>query len=270
MPTRNPLESSEDSVILASTPSGDYVIDSPNTTSTSSVIETPITKSPSTGSASVHGSVEPAGDEDTRREPILVGNTSGQMVPTSRTIYKVRARPAVRHTTSEVVLGAGSVICISVPHRVSNFRLDSPSKRAAFLYHLEGFYDHGSLPTYVPDGVTGFTEAIVVYEMGRKVDISKTRDINDWSFRELQGDGVVMPYEGIARFHARWSSSATSGREHALEIVNAHSYVGSMLQLFKGRLRKLWNEQSSANCLALELREWFLRASALHVGIEPG
>ncbi|EGG13078.1 uncharacterized protein MELLADRAFT_86950 [Melampsora larici-populina 98AG31] len=226
----------------------------------SSFIEVPITRTSSTASdssAAVHGSVGPA-DDVALTETEVVGTTvQGPLIPTSRTVIKVRAPRALRHAKLE---GAGSVIQVSVPRRVLTFRLDSPAKRAAFLYELKDFYEHGRTPSYVPDGGTGFTEAVVVYGIGRKVDLSLTRDVNDWCVRELQGDGDPVPYKGIVRFHSRWSCSARSGRDHALELVNAHAYVATMLELFKARLRKLWHDQE-----VREFQEWFLRSYNLHV-----
>ncbi|EGG07579.1 uncharacterized protein MELLADRAFT_62323 [Melampsora larici-populina 98AG31] len=279
MPSRTNVDKSDDVTLSLSevTPSGDSpsAITSPRSTSTSSLVEIPTTRSSSRGTLSGQGSVEPAVKPSNETE--RAATKAGQSNQNPRAIYKLRARPAVRHAPSEDVYrcvrtfevengDAGSVICVTIPNRVSSLRIDLPSKRAAFLYRLDGFYEHGSKPTYCPENSSGFSESVVIYEMGRKVDLSKTRDINEWQVRELQGDGVDLPFRGIARFHMSWLSMARSGRERAVEVVNAHSYVSSMLQLFKDRLLKLWQQQKLPDgVLAMEFCDWFLSAAALHV-----
>ncbi|EGG06804.1 uncharacterized protein MELLADRAFT_106306 [Melampsora larici-populina 98AG31] len=213
------------------------VVTTPDLTSGGSLMEIPVRGTSSTGAESVHGLVEPA-EADAEGDGTLTkskqaGTTSALLKTSNRSVYKVRARPAARHSPSEVVVGAGTVIQVSMPQNILTFRLDLPSKHAAFLYQLE---------------------------LGRTVDLSNSRDCNEWCVREMQGNGVALPFEGIVRFHGRWSSSATSGRDHAVKLVSAHSYVARMLQLFKARLRQLWHVKRVP-----EFHHWFLRCSALHM-----
>ncbi|EGF98016.1 uncharacterized protein MELLADRAFT_96233 [Melampsora larici-populina 98AG31] len=266
MPSRN--QGSEHLTTLSDAITSTPDITEPPTSPTSS---TPIIES--CKDPSQHASGVCVGADKT---PEVLGGTDNQdenndtqsetIVRSGRTSYKARAPRAVRHSNSEVALGPGFIILVSNPIRTCTLRPDLPSKRAAFLYHMKYFYGEGSNPTYEPTNCTALSEAVVLFQLGNIVDFSKSRDVNEWQARELQGDGVEIPYASVARFHFSWSYSATSGRERALELVNAHIYVASMLKLFKARLHQMWKEEClPEGYLAQQFREWFIRAAALHV-----
>ncbi|EGG08626.1 uncharacterized protein MELLADRAFT_84716 [Melampsora larici-populina 98AG31] len=268
MPSVSPLPASDEAAFSETTSTQNdaatSVISTPSIVSTDIFIENPPIKSPTSVTA-VHGSVETAGEESRYPDPVDQAR-SGQLIPTSRTMIKVRARPAVRHGPSQVI-GHGAVICVSLPTRILTWRPDLPSKCVAFIYRWDTFYNENcTKPTYVPDSCDSISESVAVYQIGSSVDLSKTRDINEWSVREMQGNGVEMPYAGIVRFHHCWSFYAKAGRETAVELVNAHAYVEAMLQLFKLSLCQLWEEQKQPeDALAMEFRDWYFRTSVLHV-----
>ncbi|EGF97195.1 uncharacterized protein MELLADRAFT_114519 [Melampsora larici-populina 98AG31] len=155
-------------------------------------------------------------------------HSSAAVVPSSaRSKAKVRA---VRYTRPQVeeVPGAGSLMVVSWQVRTQSLRPDYSSRRAAFLYHLNGFYGYNGdsdpmKPIYEPDLTTWVSECIVIHQLGREVDISGSRDSNEWVVRELQGDGVDMPFRGVVRYHAFWSSTATSGSPSVF-VANNRSY----------------------------------------------
>ncbi|EGG03454.1 uncharacterized protein MELLADRAFT_65601 [Melampsora larici-populina 98AG31] len=217
-------------------------------------------------------------DEESLTKPIIKSDNASPSVTDQldevknlaslgRKTYKVRAVRAIRNQTEEAP-ESGSILCVTIPVHSSACRPDYPSRRAAFLYHFRGYYGDDTKPRYEPENTLGLSETIAVYQLGRTVDISLSRDSNEWQLREMRGDGVDMPHQGIARFHYIWAATATSGRDSAIELANGHVYVSQMLKRFKTRLLCLWKGESNPNSyLAVKFGEWFIRAAALHRSI---
>ncbi|EGG05378.1 uncharacterized protein MELLADRAFT_88071 [Melampsora larici-populina 98AG31] len=209
-----------------------------------------------TSTTAVHFSTNCNNESSSDNQPIAKGTVVAS--------YNVRRAPRfVRRTQpseSQDDLGPGAVFGVTIPIRTSNFRPDYPSRRAAFLYHVEDYYGDDIKPRYEPERSNGVSEFVVVFQLGRTVNLAATRDYHEWQVRELRGDQVgLLPYDGIARFHDNWSWTATSGKQQAVEIANAHMYVSQMLRRFQSRLRIMSKSGPP------EVYDWYLLAKVLHV-----
>ncbi|KAH9807455.1 hypothetical protein DFH28DRAFT_938562 [Melampsora americana] len=117
---------------------------------------------------------------------------------------------------------------------------DNKLMRAAFKYCVVQGDSSKSPSNYKAGDLTSYLRSLVLYKLGRIVDYSGTRDVNDWVAREIHFEKFGVSKTFIAKFHCHWVDSNEMAQTQALALSQANTYVAHLLQGFQHSIMKLW------------------------------
>ncbi|EGF98657.1 uncharacterized protein MELLADRAFT_113351 [Melampsora larici-populina 98AG31] len=117
---------------------------------------------------------------------------------------------------------------------------DENTLRAAFMYkYRRHIYVQPHI--YVPENLDGYSRYLVVYSIGKDIDLYGTRDSNEWIAKEYKCERDGFESTVTARYHTAWcDDSKSNSRSHALAFVQANRYVANLLTDYQDSLMNRW------------------------------